>query len=122
MKAPTKEPLNEQLKARAIWVGYIKAVQVIFPVPCEGVTKYEVYKDGQLALQVDAGKEISPSIFDHDKHTNLFWKTSPHELYYQDEDVESFSTHVYAVHAIRESVFGNEIFRLKSRDLEVKVG
>ena len=96
-----KNPMNTHMDARTIWIAYIKAVQVIFPIPHEKVTLYEILRDGEVIASIDAKDGIHPSIFDHDKHTNLFWKSSKHELFYQDEDVEPHSRHKYQVKAYR---------------------
>lgn len=96
-----KNPMNTHMDARTIWIGYIKAVQVIFPIPHDKVTTYEIVRDGEVIASIDALVGVHPSIFDHDKHTNLFWKSSRHELFFQDEDVEKFRTYKYQVRAYR---------------------
>ena len=113
-----KNPMNTHMDARAIWIAYIKAVQVIFPIPHEKVTLYEILRDGKVIASIDAKDGVHPSIFDHDKHTNLFWKTSKHELFYQDEDVEAHSRHKYQVKAYRYPEDTENWYR-ESNEMEV---
>lgn len=83
--------------------GYIpNCVHIIWKIPCDGITDYEVYRDGKLIASTALGSEfVSPTLFDHDHHTNLFKKDSTHMLMYVDEDVHKYQHYTYKVVAKR---------------------
>ena len=108
MHSPIKEPLNPALDARAFWVAYIKEVHVIWPIPHEHINKYEVYRDGVLVNEFDQvkegppeGEDNHPVFYDHDHHTNLFWKDSLHKVWYRDGDVQDHQRYTYVVKAYK---------------------
>lgn len=108
MHSPVKEPLNPALDVRAFWVSYLKEVHVIWPIPHEYINKYEVYRDDILIAEFDkvqegptGGEENHPVFYDHDKHTNLFWKDSLHKVWFKDENVQDHQKYVYLVKAYK---------------------
>lgn len=101
MERPVKEPMNESMDLRAIWIAYIQQTQLIWPEPFDDATKYEVYKDGELFMDITEDMFLHPTMFDHDHHTNLFWKTSNHENLVLDYTNQKFTKHYYYVKAFK---------------------
>ena len=101
IKGAVKEPLNESMDLRAIWVAYIQEAQLIWPEPFDNVSKYEIFKNGELFMELTAEMFEKPSMFDHDHHTNLFWKTSNHEILVRDYPLNKFQKYSYKVKAYR---------------------
>jgi hypothetical protein len=95
------------MKAIAISNGYTSGkVYVIWDIPHDGITGYEVFRDGTLIATSlpDAETPVvfeNPTMFDHDHHTNLFKKDSTHKLMFVDDAVHQYQAYTYQVIATR---------------------
>ena len=87
-----KKAMNE-LNTKVFYVGYDKSIHIVFDIPYEDMLEYNIYKrqanviDKKEYIIVATGTDKSlshPTEFDHDKHTNLFFKKSTHELEFID--------------------------------------
>ena len=77
-------------------------VYIIWDIPHDGITDYEIYRDNKLIASTELGSEfVSPTIFDRDHQTNLFKKDSTHQLMYVDEDVHTYQHYTYRIIAKR---------------------
>lgn len=97
--------------------GYTsRNVYLIWNIPYDKINYYEVLRDdvqilhteldekGIPPIHVDLEKAdpfIHPCLFDHDHHTNLFWKDSTHQLLYVDQNVQKFQEYKYEIVAKR---------------------
>lgn len=95
------------VRVHATGVSYTNSIFVVFD-DVEGIERYELYRDGEkIAESAPATSEDSeqiafpgfekPTVFDHDKHTNLFRKNSNHELMFEDVNVRRFHQYGYRV-------------------------
>lgn len=80
--------------------SYTNSIHVVFN-DNEYVDKYELYRDGVKIAESeneDGKSDFSrPTMFDHDKGTNLFRKESNHQLMYEDANVVRFHEYAYQV-------------------------
>lgn len=98
--------------------GYMTGkVYLLWSIPYDKINYFEILrndipiahmrlseKDGVPYIHTDLGNAdpfIHPCLFDHDHHTNLFWKDSTHQLMYVDEDVHKFQEYKYEIIAKR---------------------
>ena len=111
-----KKTMNE-LNTKVFYVGYDKSIHIVFDIPYEDMLEYNIYKrqtnviDKKEYIIVATGidKSLShPTEFDHDKHTNLFFKKSTHELEFIDYDINSNMEYEYYVSAV--NLLNNETF------------
>ena len=95
--------MNKELNMHLVSTGYPpKQVYIIWTVPHNSITDYEVYRNGVLIASTAMGSKFeSPTIFDSDHHTNLFRKMSIHKLMFIDEDVQAYQHYTYKVVAKR---------------------
>lgn len=111
-----KKTMNE-LNTKVFYVGYDKSVHIVFDIPYEDMLEYNIYKrqvnvidkKEYIIVATDTDKSLShPTEFDHDKHTNLFFKKSTHELEFIDYDINSNMEYEYYVSAV--NLLNNETF------------
>lgn len=111
-----KKAMNE-LNTKIFYVGYDKSIHIVFDIPYEDTLEYNIYKrqanviDKKEYIIVATGTDKSlshPTEFDHDKHTNLFFKKSTHELEFIDYDINSNMEYEYYVSAV--NLLNNETF------------
>lgn len=95
--------MNKEVHMVLISNGYMSGnVYVIWDIPHDSITDYEIYRDGNLIASTEMGSEfVSPTLFDHDHHTNLFKKDSANKLMYVDENVHQYQHYTYKVIAKR---------------------
>lgn len=109
------------MQAIAISNGYMSGkVYVIWEIPHDKITGYEVYRDGVCIASslIDDGDEfVPPTMFDHDHQTNLFKKDSHFKLMFVDENVNRYQEYKYQVIATRlndgvpvEDIESNPVF------------
>ena len=110
------------MKAIGISTGYLPGVYIIWEIPHENITGYEVYRDGQiiasslLESEEERAEFVHPTIFDRDHQTNLFKKDSIFKLMHTDEAVNKYQEYEYKVVAkkivdgvIMEEVTSNDV-------------
>ena len=111
-----KKTMNE-LNIKVFYVGYDKSIHIVFDIPYEDMLEYNIYKrqanviDKKEYIIVATGTDKSlshPTEFDYDKHTNLFFKKSTHELEFIDYDINSNMEYEYYVSAV--NLLNNETF------------
>ena len=127
------------MRAIGISNGYMsERVYIIWDIPHDKINYYEVWRDKQIIAQSqidDSGKPIAPPIhtdlekanpfihpcmFDHDHHTNLFWKDSTHMLMYVDDTVHKFQQYKYHVVARRIDDNGQMQDMVVSNDIYIE--
>lgn len=90
------------MHAIAVSNGYMSgSVYVIWTIPYDGITEYDVYRDGVIIASSSTHEFVSPTVFDHDHHTNLFRKDSKLKLMHIDENVERYRNYTYKIIARR---------------------
>lgn len=120
-------PLLTSENVLAFYSCYTNSNHIVWPIPYDKMKVYELYRDGVLIAhnnpnqQDDKYYDFSiPCKFDHDKHTNLFFKSSTHKYYYEDENIKRY--HKYKYHVIGKFFYGDREILLDevvSRNAEV---
>ena len=78
---------------------------------------YDIIRDGNIIASNSEDDFPSPSRWDHDHHTNLFFKKSKYQHLYVDTNVRKFETHEYQIVArqISDEVEINNTSSIKKR-------
>ena len=113
------------MQAIALSNGYTSGkIYVIWEIPHDKINGFEIYRDGKLiasSLDKDGLHTfISPTMFDHDHHTNLFRKDSIFKLMYIDEDVYKYQKYEYQVIAIRLNENDEIVEKIKSNTIIIE--
>lgn len=112
------------MRVIGISTGYTPGVYIIWEVPHENITGYEVYRNEQmiasslLESEEERAEFVQPTVFDHDHQTNLFKKDSIFKLMYVDEDVHRHQFYEYKVVAKR-IVDGVVMEEITSNDVHI---
>lgn len=118
------------MEAIGISSGYPpKTVYLVWEKPYEvnngQIMYYSIYRDGQLIIfsPDEEGKEVfqSPTMFDHDHHTNLFKKDSTHKLMFVDNEVNTYQEYEYYVEMRRTDADGKVLDVIKSNPVYITV-
>ena len=97
---------------------YNRTIFVIFNTDgYDRAAKFKVYRDGNVIFEGAREEFHHPEEFDHDKHTELYFKLSKHELCYHDTAIQDFQTYSYYV----EYIDDNDYVLLQTRIKIVKV-
>jgi hypothetical protein len=112
------------MQVRAISNGYTAGkVYVIWEIPHDKITGYEIYRDGKvIASSLEEGELklfTQPTMFDHDHNTNLFKKESRNQLMYIDENVHQYQKYTYEVSAFRQDEHGDVVETIHSNPVYV---
>lgn len=92
------QPLLITESAVAFYMCYTQEIHVVWPVPYEEINAYELYRNGELIASTDDRSPFGPPImFDNDKETNLYFKSSLHKIHYTDTDIKKHTKYVYKV-------------------------
>ena len=106
------------MEAHAISNGYTSGkVYIIWDIPHGNINGYEIERNGVVvasSLAEEPTEFVSPTLFDHDHHTNLFKKDSTHQLMFVDENVYPYQRYEYQVIAKRLSNSGEVMETIKS--------
>lgn len=101
--------MDEMIDIKVVASCYTSSIYVIFGEN-DYIDKYELYKNDKLLDTFTKDTHITefnhqgetdiisrPCLFDHDKHTNLFWKDSNHQWMYDDKDVNKYQEYSYYI-------------------------
>lgn len=98
---------------------------IIWEIPHNKINGYEIYRDGKLIAsslkEENPDVFTQPTMFDHDKHTNLFRKDSTHKLMYIDESVHQYQAYSYKVVAKRLNENNVAIEAIESNTTTVQI-
>jgi hypothetical protein len=114
------------MQAIAISNGYIAGkTHIIWEIPHDKINGYEIYRDGNLIAsslkEENPDMFVQPTMFDHDKHTNLFRKDSTHKLMYIDENVKQYQTYSYKIIAKRLNESNTVVEQIESNTATVQI-
>lgn len=111
------------MQAIAISNGYTTGkVYIIWEIPHDNITGYEIDRNGVTiasSFSEEPSEFVSPTMFDHDHHTNLFKKKSTHQLMFIDESVHPYQEYEYQVIAVRKNDNGDVVEQIESDFLYV---
>lgn len=105
------------MRAIAMSNGYTGKIYVIWDIPHDNVSGYEVIRNGKIiasSFSEEPAEFIHPTMFDHDHHTNLFKKDSLRQLMFVDENIQAYQKYEYRVIAKRYDEEGNLMEENKS--------
>lgn len=122
------------MDAKVLANGYMTGkVFIIWDIPHDKINRYEVWRDDVMIAEINLDEEtvippihedlekaepfVHPCLFDHDHHTNLFWKESNHQLMYVDETVVRYQEYKYHVIACRINEKGERMEEIQTRPL-----
>ena len=109
------------MEAHAISNGYMTGkVYIIWEIPHDDISGYEIDRNGvTIASSLTEDEEgkakfVSPTMFDHDHHTNLFKKDSTKQLMFVDENVYPYQHYEYQIIAKRINDIGEVMEQIES--------
>ena len=92
------------MRAIVISNSYTGKIYVVWDIPHDNISGYEVIRNGKViasSFLEEPSEFTSPTMFDHDHHTNLFKKDSLRQLMFVDENVQPYQQYEYRVIAKR---------------------
>ena len=111
------------MQAMASSNGYTSGkVYIVWNIPHNNISGYEIERDGKIiasSFTEEPSVFISPTLFDHDHHTNLFKKGSTHQLMFIDENVQPYQKYEYKVIAKKLNDTGDIMEQRESKTIYV---